>query len=134
MSDASSVYSSHNRMSTRMSTHMSNNSTDSSYNFSLPKHANRNSVALSATKEGEPNAAGSLLAPSLARGSQTNDPRFSEFYEAYYRNSQLGPISSTDGAKRPNQLNIAQDTIAEVESPLPSPNPQTWSKPPGVAM
>jgi hypothetical protein len=115
-----------------MSTHKSSDSTDSSYNFSFPQHATRNSVALSARKEEEPSAPGSL-APSSARGHQANDPRFSEFYDAYYRNSQLGPISSTDGSKRPNQLNLAQETIAEVDSPLPSPNPQTL-KPPGVAL
>jgi len=128
-SDASSIYSSHNRMST----HKASDSTDSSYNFSLPKHANRNSVALSAMKKEEPSAAGTLLVLSSANGNQVNDPRSSEFYDAYYRQSQLGPIS-TDGAKRPNQLTLAQDTIAEAESPLPSPNPRMSTKPPGVAM
>lgn len=117
-----------------MSTHKSSESTDSNYNFSFPKNSNRNSVAAGATKEEETIVASSMLAPSSARSGQTNDPRFSEFYDAYYRKSQLGPISGTDGAKRSNQLNITQDTIAEVDSPLPSPNPQTSSKAPGVAM
>jgi hypothetical protein len=118
-----------------MSTHKSTNSTDS-YNFSFPQHSDRNSAMLSSVNEESDRSrvSSSFLAPSSAKGNQTNDPRFSEFYDAYYRNSQIGPVSSADGAKRPNQLDLTQETIAEVDSPLPSPNPHATSNEAGKAV
>jgi hypothetical protein len=131
MSDASSVYSNLKRTST----HQSSDSTDSSYNFSFPEDSNRNSSALGSTtaQSGQPSASSSLAVPGSTTSNQTNDPRLSEFYDAYYRHSTMGPPNG-EGPKRPTQLNLTQETIVEVESPLPSPNPQTSLLQPGWAM
>jgi hypothetical protein len=55
-------------------------------NFSLPKNTQRDSVVVDASKE-------TLQAPvtkaTLAAPDAANDPRFSEFYDAYFRNSKL---------------------------------------------
>lgn len=132
-SDASSVYS-QNRMSTHQ--HKHSNSTDISYNYSFPEHSSRNSLALSAPKEHSrrPSAASSLLAPGSTTSNQTNDPRFSEFYDSYYRHSQLGVASKMEAPKRPKDLNMTQPTIVEVPSPIPSPNPQASLAQPGRAL
>lgn len=67
----------------------------------------------------ENNRANSFLAPTSQTGqSQGSDPRLSEFYEAYYRNSHIGPAQSNDTR---NQAVDRQSTIMEVESPPRSP-------------
>lgn len=124
VSDASSVYDSENRASK----HLSNGS---AYNFSFPENSNRNSVALNTVKEEasskeqsrRPSVSNSLLAPSSTTSNQTHETRLSEFYDAYYRHSQIG-VASTEPTKRPNQLNFTHPTIVEVPSPLASPNPR----------
>lgn len=120
----------------RNSTHQPSNSTDSTYNFSFPENSSRNSVTLSSSKDDSrrPSASSSLLAPgSASTTNQQSDPRFSEFYDAYYRNSMLPPAASTDASKRPGNLNL-QETITEVDTPLPSPNPNTPFIQPGAAI
>ena len=80
------------------------------------------SVMLSGDKEGDrrPSQTTSHLAPTTAStlhpgGSQ--DPRLSEFYESYYRNSQVGLPQVVE----PTHLTNRQSTIIEVETPMPSP-------------
>jgi hypothetical protein len=136
MSTASSVYS-QNRVSVYQ--HKASDSTDSSYNYSFPEHSNRNSTALATSPSEEnrtPSANSSLLAPGSAasKESQSNDPRFSEFYDSYYRHSQLGTVTKAEVPRRPGQIDLSQTTIVEVPSPLPSPNPSTRLMQPGMAM
>ncbi|KAF2634613.1 hypothetical protein P280DRAFT_235008 [Massarina eburnea CBS 473.64] len=95
-----------------------------------PTGSNRNSVALGATStetKRQSSANSSLLTPGSTNGKDYNDPRFSEFYDAYYRNSQL----IKDGPKRPEHIHT-EATIAEVPTPLSSPAPPGHQ--PGVAM
>ncbi|PVI06406.1 hypothetical protein DM02DRAFT_609981 [Periconia macrospinosa] len=63
-------------------------------------------------------ANGSFLAPisSNDNSKDVNDPRFSEFYDAYFRNSQF----LKDAPKRPDLLST-EPAIAEDESPLSLP-------------
>ena len=136
MSAASSVYS-QNRVSVHQ--HKASNSTDLSYNYSFPEHSNRNSTNLATSSSEEsrrPSASSSLLAPgsSASKESQPNDPRFSEFYDAYYRHSQLGTATKAEAPRRPQHMDLSQMTIVEVPSPLPSPNPSTGLMQPGMAM
>ncbi|KAF2187396.1 hypothetical protein K469DRAFT_705084 [Zopfia rhizophila CBS 207.26] len=133
MSDASSVYSD-KRMSTHRHKRSNSSGSSFSYNYSFPENSTRNSVALStSTKEQSrrPSASSSLHPASSTQSNGTSDPRFSEFYDAYYRHSQLGVAQRTD-VKRPNQLNLTQPTIIEVPSPMASPMPQ--SNKPGMAL
>lgn len=131
ISDSSSVYGDQNRASM----HRASSSMESAYNFSFPGNSNRNSVTQQSMKEQgrRPSASSSFLAPESTTSSQTAEPRLSEFYDAYYRHSQLGVATSTDAPRRPNMLNLTQPTIVEVPSPQPSPNPRTSVHQPGVA-
>lgn len=133
ISGASSVYSDKR---TSAYQHERTNSTGSYYNYSFPENSSRNSVALTGSKEPSrrPSQSSSLLAPASMNSTQTNDPRFSEFYDAYYRHSQLNPGQKLDAPKRPNPLNITQPTIVEVPSPLPSPLPPRSADRPGTAL
>lgn len=140
LSSASSIYSD-KRTSTYQGHHKRTTSSGSAYNYSFPENSSRNSTVAAASKEPSrrPSASSSLLAPGSSQSNQTNDPRFSEFYDAYYRYSQLNPGQKPDGSKndaskRPNQLNLSQPTIVEVPSPLPSPHPQATPNQPGVAL
>lgn len=133
-----STYSNQNRASTHQ--HNKSNSTDFSYNYSFPDNSNRNSAALTvSTKEPSrrPSASSSLNVPGASQNgaAQPQDPRLSEFYDAYYRHSQL-VAPSKDSSKRPNQLNLTEPTIEEVPSPLPSPSPNAplMQHHPGMAM
>lgn len=126
-SDASSVYSNANRLSTWQQQRMS--TIDYSLNNTASSNADQYDGGLSASSAEDSRRPNS----SLNVPGKPHDPRLSEFYDAYYRQSQLG-LPSKDG-KRPNQLDLAQDTIAEVESPLPSPNPHApLMQHPGTAM
>lgn len=118
--------------------HKKSNSTDLSYNYSFPTTSGRNSATLTvSTKEPSrrPSASSSLNVPgsSQQQNGQPSDPRLSEFYDAYYRQSQL-IAPSKEPSKRPNQLDLSQ--IEEVPSPLPSPNPTVplMQQHPGTAM
>jgi hypothetical protein len=127
MSDASSVYEMN-----RASMHQSTSSTES---FSFLENTRRNSGGVSnAGSLSSSNTQNNRQSTFLSAG-KTNDPRLSEFYDAYYRQSQLiTSTSNADTQKRPNQLNLAQETIVEVESPLPSPNPSSRLMGPGSAL
>jgi hypothetical protein len=130
-SDASSIYSSGNRLSTyqtyqayqKHADRSASAASSESNHFSSTDESNRTSVVLSTEKEAErrPSQSSSLLPPgpssSLQPGGNEKDYRVSEFYDAYYRNSQIGPAQTVE-AKRPVDR---QSTIMEVESPMPSP-------------
>lgn len=119
------------RTSTHQAEHQRNSSVGSYYNYSFPENSDRNSTSLSTGKE---SVSSSLLAPGSSHSNQTNDPRLSEFYDAYYRHSQLNPVQKAEAVKRPNQLNLAQPTIVEVPSPLASPQPGATGSQPGMAL
>lgn len=58
-------------------------------NFSMPENEKRNSVVLASSKESPlPPVSKAALAPLSSRDA-ANDPRFSEFYDVYFRNSRL---------------------------------------------
>jgi hypothetical protein len=103
---------------------------DSVYNFSFPEHSSRNSGLL-APKDEQTDRPSSLLVPEGS--NDRNDPRFSEFYDAYFRQSHLITGQKSDTSKRPQQINTTQPTIEEVESPLPSPQPPQSNSRPGTA-
>lgn len=64
-------------------------------------------------------AADARTSTMLAPQGEGKDARLSEFYEAYYRQSQvLGPNDP-----KPVAPSARQETIMEVESPMPSPAP-----------
>lgn len=122
-SNASSIYSD-KRTSTYNGQHERSDSAES-YNYSFPEHSSRNSIGhVLKETDRNPNQSGGLLAPS--KGDK-NDPRFSEFYDSYYRQSLYGGSAQTDASKRPNQ---PDETIDEVPSPL---QPAKLSGP-GMAM
>lgn len=133
-SDASSLYSNHYKTNTHQ--HKSSNSSDLSYNNPFLDNLNRNSSSLGTSKEHsrQLSVSNSLLNPGTTAGKENSDPRLSEFYDAYYRHSQLGVASKAEAPKRPAQINVTQPTIAEVPSPLPSPNPSTSLVQSGVAL
>jgi hypothetical protein len=54
----------------------------------------------------------------LAPGQHGKDARLSEFYEAYYRNSHLGPAQPVDVKKQSTE---SQSTIMKIDSPMVSP-------------
>jgi hypothetical protein len=113
MSNASSVYS-ENRMSSMDPQRKRADTADSSYseNYNYAGTSNRMSMA-------QPSS--SLQPGGSTNNQQSNDPRFSEFYDAYYRHSQLMPSSKNEVPKRPGQLDLSEETIAEVPTPLASP-------------
>jgi hypothetical protein len=112
MSNASSVYS-ENRMSTLDPQRKRSDTADSSYsdNYNYAGTSNRTSMGQQSS---------SLQPNGSTNNQQSNDPRFSEFYDAYYRQSQLLP-SKNEAPKRPGQLDLSDQTIAEVPTPLASP-------------
>ncbi|KAF1830886.1 hypothetical protein BDW02DRAFT_591533 [Decorospora gaudefroyi] len=133
-SDASSIYSGGDRLSTFQTYHAyhkdankkaahpslstaSKTSTESrNYDFASANEPSRASVMAPQVKDGEqrPSLSNNHLAPAQATNKDT---RLSEFYEAYYRNSHIGPAQPVD-AKRPLDR---KSTIEEVDSPMPSP-------------
>ncbi|KAF2793909.1 hypothetical protein K505DRAFT_361588 [Melanomma pulvis-pyrius CBS 109.77] len=136
MSNASSVYS-ENRMSTLEQRNRSDSAESGySYSYNFPETSNRNSIMQPKEQPGHrKSVSSSLLDPNgSATSNQSNDPRFSEFYDAYYRHSQLGPASKADASKRPNQLNLSDQTIVEVPTPLASPAVHPSHHQPGFAM
>lgn len=95
-----------------------------SYNYNFHETSDRNSIAQppSNEKEGHRKSVSSSLHPNGSTTSnQSSDPRFSEFYDAYYRHSQLVTSSKNDVQKRPGQLDLSDQTIVEVPTPLASP-------------
>lgn len=69
-----------------------------------------------------PSDASSSVGPSVA--GRTSNDRFSDFFDAYYRNSHIAVASKAEAPKRPPQLSvIRQSTLEEVPSPEPSPLP-----------
>ncbi|KAF1942806.1 hypothetical protein EJ02DRAFT_157013 [Clathrospora elynae] len=134
-SDASSRYSGggNNRHSTfqayqafqthedRSTSAASKASTESyNYNLSSSDGSGRTSVLLSSDKassdtESRPSHVSALLVPGQLAAK---DARLSEFYDAYYRNSQIGVPMPVGGETKPVER---QSTIVEVDSPLPSP-------------
>jgi len=133
MSNASSIYS-ENRMSTLGNQRNRSDSESSfSYNYTSPDTSNRNSISQAGHRKSLSNT---MLDPSSASASsgQGHDPRFSEFYDAYYRHSQLVTSAKPDASKRPNQLNLSDQTIVEVPTPLASPAVPMAHHQPGFAM
>ncbi|KAH6877681.1 hypothetical protein BKA58DRAFT_80328 [Alternaria rosae] len=129
-SDASSIYSSGNRLSTFQAYQAYQEAAQKkdSHNQVLQKHkAGRSASAASTVESGHT----SILASTddeterrpqssnlLAPGQQGQDSRLSEFYEAYYRNSHLGPAQPVEDKK---QFADRQSTIMEVDTPMASP-------------
>ncbi|KAJ9639393.1 hypothetical protein H2199_006426 [Coniosporium tulheliwenetii] len=69
-----------------------------------------------------PSDASSSVGPSVA--GRTSNDRFSDFFDAYYRNSHIALATKAEAPKRPPQLSvIRQSTLEEVPSPEPSPLP-----------
>jgi hypothetical protein len=64
--------------------------------------------------ERRPSHSSTLLAP----GQGGKDTRLSEFYEAYYRNSHMGPAQPVDSKQ---QYAERYSTIMEVDTPMASP-------------
>lgn len=129
-SDASSVYSAGNRLSTFQAYQAYQKQTDRSasaastetygYNFSLSNDSNRTSmIHPSSTSTGQvdeghrPSEPTGLLMPT-ADGKES---RLSEFYDVYYRNSVIPP----HGGEIKKTVIDRQSTILEVDSPMPSP-------------
>jgi len=133
MSNASSIYS-ENRMST-LGNQRNRSDSESSfgYNYSSAEASARNSVLQPGHRK---SISSSMLDPSSASGNsgQSHDPRFSEFYDAYYRHSQLVTSSKPETSKRPGQLNLTDETIEEVPTPLASPAVPHSHHQPGFAM
>ena len=128
-SDASSIYSSGNRLSTfqayqayhndadKKDTHRSASAaSDGTYDLPSADRSDRTSVLAASTDKdvGQRPKSSNLLAP----GPGGKDTRLSEFYEAYYRNSTLGPAQPVVPKK---QAMDRQSTIMEVDSPMASP-------------
>lgn len=127
-SSASSTYSQENQTSQHQRSGSDSQASSSSYNYSFPGYSTRNSTAASPAASREqsrrPSASSSLRPGSIiAGGGSTSDPRFSEFYDAYYRHSQLNVAQKAEAPKRPAQLQLTQPTIVEVPTPLSSPAP-----------
>jgi hypothetical protein len=125
ISNASSVYS-ENRMSAHDPQRKRSDTAESAYSYSYNFHetSDRNSLSQpSNEKDGQrKSVSSSLLHPNGSTSSnQSSDPRFSEFYDSYYRQSQLLTSSKNDGQKRPGQLDLSDQTIVEVPTPLASP-------------
>lgn len=124
-SDASSVYSQRQTSSAK-----STKSTKSAHsrNFSLPSNARNSIVAPSMHSEESwlpPLPSSTLVVlPSqpLPSTDAANDPRFSAFYEAYFRNSRLNEGLQFD--PHVQGLGISQASAEEVtEDPPESPKP-----------
>ncbi|KAL6705464.1 hypothetical protein ACN47E_006729 [Coniothyrium glycines] len=124
-SDASSIYSSGNRLSTFQAYQAYQKQADRSasatssesynYNFSSSDRSNRTSTIIS-NEDRRPSQASSSLAPGSSQpGGQ--DARFSDFYDVYYRNSVVPP----QGMDVKKTVIERQSTIIEVDSPMPSP-------------
>ncbi|KAJ4363435.1 hypothetical protein N0V83_009728 [Neocucurbitaria cava] len=126
-SEASSIYSNGNRLSTYQAYQAYQKGADRStsaassesynYGFSSTDESGHTSVVLSGDKEseGRPSLSSSHLAPGGQAGPK--DARLSEFYDAYYRNSQIVSAQPVE-MKRPVDR---KSTIIEVDSPMPSP-------------
>lgn len=158
-SDASSIYS-ENRLST-FSTYLANQKRATRSSLAAPNDSNyygypsMDGTITSSTesKEGDrkPGHASTFLTPSAAQGNgsrlsvqpssnesrlsvmpQGNESRLSEFYDAYYRNSQIAPLPPVEVKRTHNER---QSTIMEVDTPMASPmllKPVAYQ--PGVAM
>ena len=130
LSSASSTYSLENETPQHQLSR--SDSQNSSYNHSFPNRSTRNSTAASPSASREqsrrPSADSSLRPASInTSGGSSSDPRFSEFYDAYYRHSQLNVTQKVEATKRPMQLHLTQPAIVEMPSPLPSPAPPRLS-------
>lgn len=109
---------------------------DSTFNFSSTDGSRRTSVVVAESqperKPSQPEV--HLAAPSpadtrLSLAPSTFDPsrlsvapngqeqRLSEFYDAYYRNSQISPVQTLDAKRTVGR----HSTIVEVDTPLASP-------------
>ena len=87
----------------------------------------RTSLFASSDVEGDVHHQSQSLLPPGAGGK---DARLSDFYDSYYRNSQMGASDPTELKK---QVVDRQSTIIEVDTPLASPMfPPTQH--PGMAM
>ncbi|CAN9303727.1 hypothetical protein AA0119_g3821 [Alternaria tenuissima] len=130
-SEASSIYSSGNRLSTFQAYQASQEDAPKpdSYDQAWQKQQTRRSASAASTVESghtsilastddeaerRPSHASTLLAP----GQGGKDTRLSEFYEAYYRNSHMGSTQPVDVKK---QYAERQSTIMEVDTPMASP-------------
>ncbi|CAN9337284.1 unnamed protein product [Alternaria alternata] len=130
-SEASSIYSSGNRLSTFQAYQASQEDAPKpdSYDQAWQKQQTRRSASAASTVESghtsilastddeaerRPSHASTLLAP----GQGGKDTRLSEFYEAYYRNSHMGSTQPVDVKK---QYAERQSTIMEVDTPVASP-------------
>lgn len=74
-------------------------------------------IAQLTTQDSRLSVAPGLDASRLSVAPNGQEQRLSEFYDAYYRNSSIGPIQALD-AKRVAERH---STIVEVETPLGSP-------------
>jgi hypothetical protein len=128
-SDASSIYSSGNRLSTFQAYQAYHEDADKkdtdrsasaasgvTYGLSSTDGSGRTSILAQSTDNNvnQRPKSSNLLAP----GPGGKDTRLSEFYEAYYRNSTLGPAQAVDTKK---QAMDRQSAIMEVDSPMASP-------------
>jgi len=141
-SDASSIYSSGNRLSTFQAYQAYQEAAqkkDSHTQVLQKQKPGRSASAASTVESGHT----SILASTddeaerrphssnlLAPGQQGQDARLSEFYEAYYRNSHLGLAQPVDGK---TQFADRQSTIMEVDTPMASPMFPPSSQRPGSA-
>ncbi|KNG46219.1 hypothetical protein DDE82_006804 [Stemphylium lycopersici] len=134
-SDASSIYSSGNRLSSFQTYQAYQKDADKKevekQKVGRPASAWTEETGLTSmfgsTKgEGErqPSQSSHLLAP----GQGGKDTRLSEFYEAYYRNSHIGSMQPGESSQPTVDR---QSTIMEVDTPLASP---MFPKHPGAAM
>jgi hypothetical protein len=154
-SDASSLYS-QTRLSTfdayqafqKQEVRSTSAASNDTYNFSSTDDSRGTSMVYSQGERGPSESEAQLSAPqpqnsrlSLAPNAPDSsrlsvapngqEQRLSEFYDAYYRNSQLNPIQAVDAKRTVGR----HSTIVEVETPLASPMfPKAMQHPsPGAA-
>ena len=128
-SDASSIYSHGNRLSTFQAYQAYQLHAVRSFSPEVSDESGRPSMVLTVDKEAghESGHLSSFLLPAIPTGDK--DSRLSDSHDPYYRNSHLG-LSQPADSKRPVDK---QSTIMEVDMPLASPMfPQ--SNQPGAAL
>lgn len=148
-SDASSMYS-QTRLSTydayqayqNQAEHSNSAASNDTYNISSTDDESRGTLVNMSSDDshlGAPTAQDSRLSlapktfdPSrLSVAPNGQEQRLSEFYDAYYRNSQISPVQGVDAKRTVGR----HSTIVEVETPLASPMfpKMVQQSPPGAA-
>ncbi|KAF2008599.1 hypothetical protein BU24DRAFT_456136 [Aaosphaeria arxii CBS 175.79] len=119
-SNASNFHSSANKSKTHRPKR--SNSTDFSFNFAIPNAGLNLTTSSDHDDNRRPSLSSSLNVPGIPQPGQASESRLSglsEFYDAYYRQSQLSIPAKEQ--MRPQHHNVVGSPIFEVDSALPSP-------------